>query len=130
MVPQDLFSECANLYPIFRPCYPQALFQWLAVTTPRHERAWDCACGNGQASVDLAEYFQEVIGTDLSGEQLQHAAPHNRVTYRVAVAESSGLPSAQFDLVTVAQALHWFDLKRFYAEVRRVLRPDGVLAVW
>jgi len=80
--------------------------------------------------VDLAEYFDEVIATDLSAEQLAHAAHSDRITYRVAIAEASGLPDAHFDLVTVAQALHWFDLERFYAEAQRVLRPDGVLAVW
>jgi SAM-dependent methyltransferase len=130
MAPQDHFSGCASQYAAFRPRYPQALYQWLATTAPTRERVWDCACGNGQASADLAEHFKEVIATDLSAEQVAHAAPHDRVAYRVAVAEASGLPSAEFDLVTVAQALHWFDLNRFYAEVRRVLRPDGVLAVW
>jgi len=130
MATQDHFSRCASQYAAFRPRYPQTLYQWLAAIAPTRKRVWDCACGNGQASVDLVEHFQEVIGTDLSAEQLAHAAPHDRVAYRVAIAEDSKLPNAEFDLVTVAQALHWFDLDRFYAEVRRVLRPDGVLAVW
>ena len=130
MIAQDHFSGCASQYAAFRPRYPVALYQWLASVAPTRKLVWDCACGNGQASVDLIEHFQEVIGTDLSTEQLAHAVPHDRIAYRVAVAEASGLPNAEFDVVTVAQALHWFDLDRFYAEVRRVLRPDGVLAVW
>jgi ubiquinone/menaquinone biosynthesis C-methylase UbiE len=92
--------------------------------------AWDCATGNGQAAVALAAYFEHVIATDASAEQLARARPHPRVEYRVAPAETSGLPDGVIDLVTVAQALHWFDLDRFYAEVNRVLVPRGVLAVW
>jgi SAM-dependent methyltransferase len=92
--------------------------------------AWDCAAGSGQASIDLADYFKHVSATDASQAQVNSAAPHPRVAYRVASAEASGLPNSSVDLITVAQALHWFDLDGFYAEVRRVLRPSGVLAVW
>jgi len=126
----DHFSRCAGQYAAFRPRYPAALFDWLAAVTPAQDLVWDCACGSGQASVDLAGRFHRVIGTDLSAAQVAHAAAHERVDYRVASAEASGLPAGAFDLVTVAQALHWFDLERFYTEVRRVLRPGGVLAVW
>lgn len=129
--PRDHFSGVASQYAAFRPRYPAVLFQWLAQAAPRRERVWDCACGSGQASLDLATHFQHVVGTDLSAEQLGQAQAHARITYRVAQAEQgSGLEAASCDLVTVAQALHWFDLPRFYAEVRRVLRPDGLLAVW
>jgi len=117
-------------YAASRPTYPQALYQWLAAVAPARERAWDCACGSGQATADLAEHFAQVVGTDLSALQLGEAPPHQRIEYHVALAESSGLPAASFDLVTVAQALHWFQHQRFYAEVGRVLRPGGVLAVW
>jgi len=127
---QDHFSGCAGQYAAFRPRYPLGLFRWLAAAAPGRKRAWDCACGSGQASVDLAEHFDEVIGTDLSSSQLAQARSHPRVAYRVGTAESSGLPDAAFDLVTVAQALHWFDLDRFYSEARRVLRPGGLLAAW
>jgi len=130
MHPKDHFSACAAQYADFRPHYPQALYQWLAATAPARSRAWDCACGSGQASADLASYFDEVIATDLSAAQLRQAKPDPRISYRVAVAEDSGLPAAHFDLVSVAQALHWFDCERFYAEARRVLRPGGLLAVW
>lgn len=92
--------------------------------------AWDCATGNGQAAVELAEVFPRVIATDASEKQIANADVHPRVEYRVAPAETSGLESGSVDLITVAQALHWFDLERFYAEARRVLKPRGVLAAW
>ena len=128
--PPDHFSSVAGQYAAFRPRYPAALYQWLAATAPGHERVWDCACGSGQASLDLAAHFRSVIGTDLSAGQLAQAPAHERISYRVALAEHSGLEDASCDLVTVAQALHWFDLPGFYAEARRVLRPGGLLAVW
>ncbi|MBS0389134.1 MAG: methyltransferase domain-containing protein, partial [Proteobacteria bacterium] len=128
--PPDHFSVVASQYAAFRPRYPAALFEWLAATAPRRERVWDCACGSGQASLDLAAHFGHVIGTDLSAEQLAQAPAHARIGYRVALAERSGLDAGSCDLVTVAQALHWFDLPRFYGEAQRVLRPDGLLAVW
>lgn len=130
MSPQDHFSSCSGQYAAFRPRYPAALFAWLSSVCHAHERVWDCACGNGQASVDLAEHFQEIVATDLSAEQIAHAQAHPRVRYQLGMAEASGLPDASVDLVTVAQALHWFDLDRFYQEARRVARAGAVLAVW
>lgn len=127
---QDHFSSVAHLYAGFRPSYPEALFNTLAALAPRRITAWDCAAGNGQASVALAQHFERVFATDASPEQLASAKIIPNVEYRVALAENSGLPAASVDLITVAQALHWFDLPRFYAEVRRVLAPDGLLAVW
>lgn len=127
---QDHFSSFAARYADFRPKYPAALFDYLATLAPRDALVWDCAAGNGQATVDIAERFDHVIGTDASREQIASAAPHPRIEYRVALAEDSGLSGASIGLVTVAQALHWFNFDRFYAEVRRVLRPGGVLAVW
>ena len=126
---QDHFSRVSNLYADFRPQYPPQLFDYLAESAGRSV-AWDCAAGTGQATVDLARRFDRVIATDASPEQIAAAKPTSNVEYRVATAEQSGLPDSCADLVTVAQALHWFDLPRFYAEARRVLRPGGVLAVW
>jgi SAM-dependent methyltransferase len=126
----DHFAPVAASYADFRPTYPQALFAWLASVVARHELAWDCAAGSGQASVDLATHFTQVVATDASPAQIGAALPHPRIEYRVAPAESSGLADASVDLITVAQALHWFDLPGFYDEVRRVLRPTGALAVW
>jgi SAM-dependent methyltransferase len=106
------------------------LFQWLASIAPSKELAWDCATGNGQAALELGEVFDRVIATDASDKQVANAEPSPRVEYRVATAEESGLQAGSVDLVTVAQALHWFDLEKFYAEARRVLKPRGVLAAW
>jgi SAM-dependent methyltransferase len=126
---KDHFSAHAADYRAFRPDYPPELFAFLASVAPRRELAWDCGTGNGQAALGLAEHFTKVFATDASRKQLEEAQPHPRVEYRVAPAEKCPLPDASADLVMVAQALHWFDLDRFYAEVRRVCRPGGLLAV-
>ena len=127
---KDHFSRLAAQYSTFRPTYPQAVFDYLAAQCPGRRAAWDCACGGGQATVALARHFESVTGTDASAQQIANATLHPRVQYRVASAEASGLESASVDLVTVAQALHWLDLDPFYAEVQRVLRDAGVIAVW
>ena len=127
---RDHFSTLAASYADFRPHYPPELFDFLASIAPRRGVVWDCACGSGQASVDLADRFEQVIATDASAAQIKAAKPHPRIEYRVASAEASGLANSSVDLITVAQAMHWFNLDGFYVEVRRVLKPDGVLAVW
>lgn len=126
----DHFSRQAVDYAKFRPDYPEALFGWLATHAPGHELAWDVGCGNGQAAVPLAAHFRRVVATDLSAAQIENARSHPGVEYRVAPCEASGLADASCDLVTVAQAIHWFDFDKFYAEARRVLRPGGLLATW
>jgi SAM-dependent methyltransferase len=127
---KDHFSRLAAQYAEFRPHYPGALFDFLAKVAPSRKKAWDCACGSGQATLDLGERFESVVGTDASSQQIAAARLHPRVTYAVARAEDSGLESDSLDLVTVAQSLHWFDRPQFYAEVKRVLHVRGVLAVW
>jgi len=127
---KDHFSRLAAEYSAFRPTYPSGIFEYLAGVCRQRQLAWDCACGNGQATVSLAGHFQQVIGTDASEKQIAAAVPHSGITYRVASGERSGLASSSVDLVTVAQALHWLDLPLFFAEVARVLRPGGILAVW
>jgi len=124
------FSPLAAAYVRGRPTYPAALYEWLAGQVERHELAWDCATGNGQAAVDLAVHFERVVATDISAEQIAYGLPHPRVEYRQAPAEASELEPSSVDLVTVAAAAHWFDLAAFGREVRRVTRPGGVLAVW
>ena len=126
----DHFAPVANDYDRHRPGYPDTLFAFLAETAPATSRVWDCATGTGQAARGLADYFDEVLATDASAGQVEQAEGPANVHYRVAPAEASGLEDASVDLVTVAQALHWFDLPAFYDEVRRVLRPGGVVAVW
>ncbi|HUR95786.1 MAG TPA: class I SAM-dependent methyltransferase [Gemmatimonadales bacterium] len=126
----DHFSAVARSYAAARPTYPPALFDFLATLAPGRHHAWDCAAGSGQATLELAARFEAVTATDASAAQLQQAPPHPRVQYRVATAERSGLPDGSTDLVTVAQAVHWLDLDQFYAEVRRVLVPEGITAIW
>ena len=127
---KDHFSGHSAEYTRYRPYYPRALFAWLEAQVGRRARAWDCATGNGQAAQGLAEFFAEVVATDASSEQIAAAVPQPRIRYAVAPAERSGFAARSVDLITVGQALHWFDLDAFYGEVRRILKPDGVLAVW
>ena len=126
---KDHFSAHAAEYAKFRPHYPDELFEHLASISPRHELAWDCATGNGQAAVGLARHFEKVIATDASAQQIESAEPDKRISYRVAPAEASGIDSASVDLILVAQALHWFDLDRFFTEAKRVSKESGILAV-
>jgi ubiquinone/menaquinone biosynthesis C-methylase UbiE len=127
---KDLFSGHAADYAAFRPRYPSALFAHLAAAAPDRTLAWDCATGNGQAALALTPHFRSVVATDASERQIAQARPHEKITYLVAPAERTPLPDATVELVTVAQALHWLDLPSFYAEVKRVVRPGGVIAVW
>src|ERR1043165_3827980 len=114
---KDHFSKQASDYAKFRPRYPRELFEYLGSVAPSRRMAWDCATGNGQAAVELAELFNRVIATDASQKQIANAQPHERVEYRVEAAEASGIESGSVDLIMVAQALHWFDRRRFYEEV-------------
>lgn len=117
-------------YAAARPHYPDALFRALTELCDVRQRCWDCATGNGQAANALAAHFREVIATDASEAQIESAAGPANVSFRVAPAEASGVESNCLDLVTVAQALHWFDIDAFFAEAQRVLRPGGILAYW
>jgi ubiquinone/menaquinone biosynthesis C-methylase UbiE len=126
---KDHFSTRSADYAIYRPTYPRALVDYLAGLCAAHDVALDVGCGSGQLSVLLAERFAQVIATDASAQQIEKAAAHERVDYRVAPAENSGLPDRTADLVTAAQAAHWFDLPAFYAEARRVGKPGAILAL-
>jgi len=127
---RDHFSTVSAGYAAYRPHYPDALFDFLADVAPAREEAWDAGTGTGQAAVGLARVFEHVTATDPSVSQIDRAETRANVTYRVASAEQSGLEDASIDLVTAAQAVHWFDQPRFWSEARRVLRPRGVVAIW
>jgi SAM-dependent methyltransferase len=127
---KDHFSDRAALYAAYRPLYPEGLFEFVAGLTHRHRVALDCGTGSGQAAVGLVPHFDRVIAIDPSAEQLSNATLHERIEYCVARADSSGQPARSVDLVTAAQALHWFDAKAFFAEAKRVLVKDGAIAIW
>lgn len=127
---KDHFSTQSDGYARYRPTYPTELFEFLSSLTTSHAIAMDCATGNGQVAVSLTEFYSEIIATDASQSQIDAAIRHPRITYRIAMAEHSGLADDSVDLMTAGQAFHWFDEERFFREAQRVLRPDGVLAIW
>jgi len=127
--PGDYFSKQAAEYALYRPHYPPGLFAYYASLVTIRDLAWDCATGSGQAAVPLTDYFNGVVATDLSESQIRSAARNPHVQYAVASSGATCLADRCADLVTVAQALHWFDLDGFYAELDRVLKPGGVFAV-
>ena len=127
---KDYFSEKSEEYREYRPRYPANLFSYLSSITVNNQRAWDCATGNGQSALALSDYFTEVIATDASSTQIENSVKREKIKYRVATAEDSGIETNSIDLITVAQALHWFNLNKFINEVNRVLKVGGVIAIW
>ena len=126
---KDRFSSGSQLYQLARPSYPASLIQEILKHVATPQFAWDCGAGSGQLTQLLAPHFDAVVATDISAHQLQHAPYFENVSYQVQSAEHTSFAEQSFDLITVAQAIHWFNFDSFYAEVRRTLRPDGVLAV-
>ena len=127
---KDYFSTASDDYKRYRPTYPAELFAYLAASAPTRSLAIDIGCGNGQASVMLAQHFSQVLATDASAAQIEQAQPCANVHYQASPAETIPAADHSADLVTVAQAIHWFDHPRFFAEVDRVLKPGGLLAIW
>ena len=127
---EDHFSKHSEQYAQYRPQYPDEIYAYLASIAPGHSLAWDCGTGNGQAAIGLAKYFDKVHATDASAEQILRAYPHNKVDYGVEPAEHYSLDTTSTDLITVAVAIHWFNFDEFYREVKRVLKPNGILAAW
>jgi SAM-dependent methyltransferase len=125
----DYFSEQAELYARYRPTYPDEMYEFILDHLHQTKNAWDCGTGSGQVARKLSEYFDCVYATDISQQQMDLAVQKKNITYLEASAEDSGLPADTFDLITVAQAIHWFDFDRFYDEVRRTANQNGLLAV-
>lgn len=130
MAHKDLFSGHAKIYSAFRPTYPDDLYEFIFRHLQKRDTAWDCATGNGQAAEYLSRYFRQVFATDISEQQLKEAPQNPVIQYSVGAAEKTIFQEDQFDLVTVGQALHWFDRDAFYNEVKRVAKPGALLAAW
>ena len=130
MEKKDYFSEHSGIYAAFRPTYPEELYEFLFEQLKGRGCAWDCATGNGQVAGHLAPHFETVYATDISSQQLAHAVNARNIFYAVSPAEKTDFRNDQFDLITVAQALHWFDVTAFYREALRTGKPGGLLAVW
>ncbi len=126
----DNFSKQSNSYQKFRPTYPKELFAFLSSQTDEHDLAWDCGTGNGQSAVGLADFYKSVYATDPSEAQINNATQNPKIIYKVEIAEKSSLEDKSVDILTVAQAIHWFDFDKFYTEAKRVLKENGVIAVW
>lgn len=126
----ELFNDRSDIYASARPRYPAQFYRHLSTLCPEASVVWDCGCGNGQSAIDLANYFEQILATDISANQIENAFAHPRVNYSVTPSEQTGFADQQFDLVCVAQALHWMKYNQFWPEVKRVLKPGGVFATW
>ena len=127
---KDLFSTQSDLYARYRPTYPKELYDHILSFVKEKNIAWDCATGNGQAAVVLADHFKKVIATDISAAQVDKAIKKDNIEYLVCSGESTPFADNTFDLVTVAQAYHWLRWKEFKKEVTRVCKPGALIAIW
>jgi hypothetical protein len=130
MSTKDYFSDQSKIYATFRPTYPEDLYQFIFQHLKKRSTAWDCATGNGQVAQYLSKHFDQVYATDISQKQIDNAFTADNIRYSVSKAEQTTFPDAQFDLITVAQALHWINVDEFYNEARRTANPGALLAVW
>lgn len=126
---KDYFSDNSKGYSQFRPSYPDEMIRLIISHSKNNENALDVATGNGQVAVKLADYFKKVYATDISENQLKQAPQVSTIEYRKMSAEHTDFANRKFDLITVAQAIHWFDFDVFYKEIYRILKPDGLFAV-
>ena len=126
---KDNFSTASDQYAQYRPTYPDAFFSYLRTLIPHPKTAWDCGTGNGQVAVTLASIFETVCATDISAPQIAHAPKLPNIHYAVQAAEQTNFPENHFDLIIVAQAIHWFDFERFYTEVNRTAKHEALLVV-
>ncbi len=125
---KDNFSVQSDEYAIYRPHYPKEIFNFLFSHTKVNETAWDCATGNGQVAVELAKHFKKVYATDISEKQISNAPLIKNIIYKIEPAEKTSFPDNLFDLITVAQAIHWFNFDMFYKEVYRTIKNNGLFA--
>ena len=128
-MPKDNFSSQASTYAQFRPMYPKAVFEYLNSIVKNKNIAWDCATGNGQMARELAKSFEKIYATDISQKQLDNAFRAKNIEYSIAKAEETSFAENTFDLITVAQAIHWFDFEKFYTELNRVAKSGAILFV-
>ncbi len=127
---KDNFSGQSANYNRYRPVYPQQLYDFIFSHCSHFDRALDCATGNGQVASVLSEKFADVSATDISQNQLAEAYQASNIHYNAQRAEKTNFPDHTFDLITVGQAYHWFDFEAFGKEANRLLKPDGLIAVW
>jgi SAM-dependent methyltransferase len=127
---KDNFSQQATAYAQYRPQYPDELFRYIINFVKENNMVWDCGTGNGQSAKELSKYFNTVFATDISQKQIDNAYKADNIFYSLQSAEQTDLPAESIDLVTVSQALHWFDFEKFYAEVNRVAKPGAIIAAW
>lgn len=127
---KDNFSQQAGAYALYRPRYPEAMFAYIMGFVKEKNRAWDCGTGNGQSAQELCKYFDTVIATDISRQQLDNAFRAPNILYSLQPAEKTNIDPGSVDLITVSQALHWFKFDQFYAEVNRVAKPGAMIAAW
>lgn len=130
---RDRFTGAAALYEKHRPSYPAALVDWVLDTThfPAGGSVADVGCGTGISTRLFAERGLDVVGIDPNESMLERArAAGGPARYLQGEAVATGLAPGSVDLVTVAQAFHWFDQEATLAEFGRVLRPAGACAVF
>lgn len=131
MSANDHFSSKSKEYSFSRPHYPDSLYEYLSSITPNNDVAWDCATGNGQAAIGLCRYFKKVIASDMSMSQIENGFKRQNIVYDIFPSEDTSLPDNSVDLITIAQAIHWFDFEKFYDEARRIgKKSGGKIAIW
>jgi len=127
---KDNFSVQSSQYAKFRPTYPKELYDFLMAHVDQKNCAWDGATGNGQVAAELSKAFMEVYATDISSKQLEQAPQLANIHYKIESAEHTTFGNQQFDLITIAQAIHWFNFEEFFLEVSRVIKPNGIFAAF
>lgn len=126
---KDNFSQQSELYKQYRPEYPKEMYDFILSLVPNKNIVWDCGTGNGQIAKVLCSHFNQVFATDISEQQLANAIAANNIKYSKQAAEETNFANKIFDLIIVGQAVHWFDFSKFYAEVNRTLKKDGLVAI-